>query len=95
MSDFRLDPEFRDARRQAYEEAPAYFKWIFGGIIGALFLGLMVFAFTNDRNQQTAANQRPGVAKSTPGAGMRAPAETTGSGAVNRPALPDAGNTRP
>jgi hypothetical protein len=49
--------------------------------------GLLAFAFTNDRGQQTAGNERPGIntPAQTTGSATRAPAETTGSGGATRP----------
>jgi hypothetical protein len=89
MSDYRHDPNRMP--ETAENDAP-WLKWVYGGVAGALFLGLMLFAFHNDRTTTTASNQPSATAPATTtGSG----ASTTGSGNVNRPALPDRQNTRP
>jgi hypothetical protein len=94
MSDFRWDPSL-PRREDMRVELPTWLKWTYGGVFLALVGGLIAVGFMSD-NPQTASNERPGISTpATTGSGMRAPAETTGSGAMNRPALPDRSNVRP
>ncbi len=91
MSDFRDDPNYPQ-RDMVPANDPAqdvsYLKWIFGGVVGALFLGVLAFAFTNDRPQPVATNERPNMS--------RPAASTTGSGGgMEQPAMPERRSTRP
>jgi hypothetical protein len=81
MSDFRWDPSL-PRRKDMRVELPTWLKWTYGGVFLALVGGLLAVAVMHD-NQQTAGNERPGITT---------PAETTGSGAMNRP---DRTNFRP
>ena len=61
MSDPRYDPN--RIQDPIGEPVPPYMKWIFGGVAGALVLGLLAFAFTNDQktaSNLTARRDRPG-----------------------------------
>jgi hypothetical protein len=61
--------------------------------IAALFVIGIVVAFNNARNGDFAQNPPPAMSAQAPT--PAAPPETTGSGNVNRPALPTPQNTRP
>jgi hypothetical protein len=78
MSDFRFDPDRNNLNRNDIQiEIPAYMKWIYAGVAGALVLGLVVFAFNNE-GTQTASNQTD----------VTVPVGTTGSGGASRPMPP-------
>ena len=62
--------------------------------VAVLFIVGIVSAFNNARLDSMARNP-PVATASAPAASTAPPAETTGSGNVNRPALPAPQNTRP
>ena len=82
MSEYRDDPNFRHRVEDEYSEpaSNSAVKWVLGGVGALLFLGVLAFAFTNDR-PNVASNTRPAAT---------APATTTGSGGTDmpRPAAP-------
>jgi hypothetical protein len=82
MSDYRDDPNLRNHMDDTDTEPAgnSAVKWVLGGLGALLFLGVLVFAFNNDR-PNVASNTRPAAT---------APATTTGSGSPDmpRPAAP-------
>jgi hypothetical protein len=81
MSDYRDDPNFQHRMEDQYTEPAgnSAVKWVLGSVGALMLLGVLAFAFTNDR-PNIASNTRPNAPAAT----------TTGSGGseMPRPAMP-------
>jgi hypothetical protein len=91
MSDFNPNDPNRNAPYGA-EPAPGYLKWVYGGIMGALVLALVVFAVINDSGSSSDGQRAATAPATTTGSG--AARTTTGSGRADRPAPPVSNGAR-